>query len=223
MSCPRCIGMEELFDKKLAASELARFRRKGPRETTRMLVEDLAARDARGSTLLDIGGGVGAVHFGLLDRGARSAVDIDASTAYLRAAEEEAARRGLAGRVSHRFGNFAEIEATAADADIVTLDRVICCYDDVQGLLGAAVQHARRLLGIVRPRETLVARIANWCLNSWQRLRGSRFRTFVHATNRIDALARDGGMARISSRHTLFWQVDVYAREPSSLIASSMP
>jgi hypothetical protein len=223
MSCPQCIGIEESFNKKLAASELARFRRKGPRKTTRMLIEGIAAHGVRGATLLDVGGGVGAVHFGLFAMGVRSAEDIDAATSYLRAAEEEAVRRDLASHVRYRFGNFAEIEATVADADIVSLDRVVCCYDDVQGLLGAAVRHARRMLGIVRPRDTIAARIANGCLNLWQRLRGSSFRTFVHAAERIDALARDGGMARASSRHTMFWQVDVYARAPSSLIASSMP
>lgn len=98
MSCPQCIGIEELFDRKLAAKELRRFQQKGARATTRLLVEKVAAEGVEGLTLLDIGGGVGAVQVELLSAGARSAVDIDASSAYLGAAREEAARRGFGAR-----------------------------------------------------------------------------------------------------------------------------
>ncbi|MGZ8690915.1 MAG: class I SAM-dependent methyltransferase, partial [Aeromicrobium sp.] len=46
-------------------------------------------------TVLDIGGGVGAVHHELLHSGAATAVDVDASRAYIAVAREEAERQGL--------------------------------------------------------------------------------------------------------------------------------
>ncbi len=39
------------------------------------------------------------------------------------------------------------------DADIVTLDRVGCCYLAVDELVTASAAHARRLYGLVLPRE----------------------------------------------------------------------
>ena len=135
MSCPQCIGIEDLFDKRLAAKELKRFQRKGARSTTRLMVEKIAAEGAKGLTLLDIGGGVGAVQVELLSAGVRSAVDIDASRAYLAAAQEEAARRGFKARVTYRHGNFVDLADSLEDADIVTLDRVVCCYTDARSLV----------------------------------------------------------------------------------------
>jgi hypothetical protein len=58
MSCPQCIGIEEAFDTRLAATELKRYRRKGPRATTRLLVEKIVAEGVEDLTLLDIGGGI---------------------------------------------------------------------------------------------------------------------------------------------------------------------
>ncbi len=85
--------------------------------------------------LLDIGGGVGAIAHALLQVGARQATDIDASTAYLAAARDEAARRGLVDRMSFQHGDFVALAPTLPATDIVTLDRVICCYDNMPELV----------------------------------------------------------------------------------------
>ena len=42
-----------------------------------------------------------------------------------------------------------EIEA----ADVVTLDRVICCYPDMEALVGRSAERALRLYGLVHPRD----------------------------------------------------------------------
>ncbi len=212
MSCPQCIGIEELFDRKLAAKELRRFQQKGARATTRLLVEKVSAEGVEDLTLLDIGGGVGAVQVGLLSAGARSAVDIDASSAYLDAAREEAARRGFDGRVTYRHGDFVALADKVEDADIVTLDRVICCYDDARALVELSARKARRILAFVYPRDSWLTKLINSFLNLFRIAQRSGFRTFVHPRPVVEAAVRAGGLERRGRYPRGFWELAVFVR-----------
>ena len=154
MDCGQCRGIEKVFDQKEAKKDLKRYRKKGPSDTTRMLVEAIKEEGVQQGTVLDIGGGVGAIQYELLDAGASGAVSVDASTAYVEAAKAEAQRRGHGDRISHIHGNFVEVAPDIEPADIVTLDKVICCYDDVEGLVDLSSQRAARLYGVVLPVTT---------------------------------------------------------------------
>jgi magnesium-protoporphyrin O-methyltransferase len=212
MSCPQCIGIEELFDRKLAAKELKRFRRKGARPTTRLMVEKIVAEGVEGLTLLDIGGGVGAVQVELLSAGACSAVDIDASSAYLIAAQEEAARRGFTTRVTYRHGNFVDLADSLEDADIVTLDRVVCCYNDARALVELSARRTRKILALVYPRDSRMTRFLNCCLNLFRKVQSTEFRTFVHPRPLLEASARAGGLEIRGRFPRGFWEVALFAR-----------
>ena len=149
---PAC---EQVFDERTAAADLRRLRRHGPPWATRALVDALAGDlPLAGTTVIDIGAGVGAVHLELLERGAGSAVDVDGSTAYVAAARSEAERRGLADRVSHVLSDATAAADGLEPADLVALDRVVCCYGDVGALMRAAASLARRRVGVVYPRAT---------------------------------------------------------------------
>src|SRR3990172_7589916 len=126
MNCTQCQGIEELFSEDFVARELKRYRKRGPDKTTRMMIEALKKEQLEGLTLLDIGGGLGAIQHELLRAGVGSATDIEASWAYLNAAKTEAVRQGYAERVRYQHGNFIDVAANVPPADIVTLDRVIC-------------------------------------------------------------------------------------------------
>ena len=139
----QCCGIEPFFDGKEADKDFAAYRKKGPVKTTRMLIDALKADGVQGSTLLDIGGGVGAIQHELLKAGAASAVSIEAATAYMEAARDEADRQGVADRLVQRHGNFVAMAQELEEADIVTLDRVVCCYDDMEGLVGLSLEKAR--------------------------------------------------------------------------------
>jgi SAM-dependent methyltransferase len=212
MSCAQCVGIEESFNDKRTAAELDRYRRNGPRKTTRMLVTAIIAEGVRGRTLLDVGGGVGAVHLALLSAGARAAVDVDASQAFIRAAQKEAARRPFRDAITYRHGNFADIAHEIEPADIVALDRVICCFDDVEALLGSSARSARSIVGLVYPRDWWLGRAMNRLLNLSQRLQGMKFRTFLHRRSRVESLLREAGLEKSRSSHTFFWEVALFRR-----------
>jgi hypothetical protein len=82
------------YDEKLAASQLRKYREEGPSASTQALIDALMAEGVEGATLLDIGGGIGAIQHELLAAGAAHATCVDAS-AYLEAARDESSRRGL--------------------------------------------------------------------------------------------------------------------------------
>ena len=216
MSCAQCAGIEDQFDRGEARKKLRHFRRRGPDKTTRLLIEALrsalSASDAHDATLLDIGAGVGAIHHALLEDRVSRVVHVDASTAQLAAAKEETERRGHSARVEFVFGDFTALADTIPSADIVTLDRVICCFDDMHGLVRRSARKAGRLYGAVYPRQNGWMRIGIAGINLLQRFKRSTFRVFLHDPAAIDAELRAAGLERKSWRQTLGWEVVVYAR-----------
>ncbi len=210
MNCSQCQGIEDVFDQEYAAMKLNAYRTKGPEKTTRMLVEALKKEGVGGMTLLDIGGGIGAVQHELLDAGAVQATDVDASSAYLQAATEEAGRRGLSERIHFLHGNFVELAPQIPPADIVTLDRVVCCYDDMQQLVELSAARAGKLYGMVYPRDTWFSKIGIWVENLIYRLQKNPFRAYVHSSKAVDAILRRHNLLRRSTQRTLTWQVVVY-------------
>ncbi len=212
MTCKQCKALENLFDDRMAESDLKDLRRRGPSKTTRMLIEALVRRGVAGKTALDIGAGVGAVHMGLLVAGAISATDVDVSAAYLKAAQTEATRLGLADRTRYIHGDFVQQAEQIEPADVVTLDRVVCCYPDMPALVGASVAHARALVGLIFPRDVWWMRWGAVVGNLIPRLTRSGFQFYVHRTAGVDDIARQGGFERIYTGRTALWQVIVYGR-----------
>src|SRR5262249_26951080 len=180
MTCCKAPGFERHFDRKRVANDLRDYHAHGPIPTTRALIDALLHADVTADTLLDIGGGVGAIQYALLEAGARGATSVEASPDYLEVARAEAQRRGLAGRIRYEPGDFVEVAARVPAADIVTLDRVVCCYPDMDGLVKLSAQRSRRLYGLVYPRERWLMRLAVAVENLFRRLFGSPFRSFVH-------------------------------------------
>jgi SAM-dependent methyltransferase len=200
------------FDAKNAREDLLTYRRDGPDGSTRRLIDALLREGVEGATLLDIGGGVGAIQLELLAAGAASTIDVDASAAFLAVAEEEADARGLGDRVAYRYGDFVELADSVEAADIVTLDRVICCYPDVRALVGRSAGHARRLYGLVYPLDRWWTRIIGRFGNLMFRIFRNEFRLHVHPEAVVEELVRDAGFERRYWHAGWIWQTVLYAR-----------
>ena len=212
MNCCQCQGIEGFFNQREAARRIKAYRRDGPDRSTRVLLDALRAAGVEGATLLDIGGGIGAVQLGLLDAGAASATDVDASSAYIAAAREESVRQGFGDRVNYQHGNFVDLAPDIAPADIVTLDRVICCYHDLRGLVSSSAAKTRRLYGLVYPRDSWLTPLVTSAANLIFRLQRNPFRTFAHHTGDVEVLLHDAGLERRFFGTAGVWQVAVYAR-----------
>src|ERR1044072_9235241 len=86
-----------IFGRKQAARDARAFRRRGLNRTSRTLVE--LAGDVHGETVLDVGGGVGAIGLTLLERGESRATNVELSAGYEDAARELATERNVNERV----------------------------------------------------------------------------------------------------------------------------
>ncbi|MCG6957173.1 MAG: class I SAM-dependent methyltransferase [Gemmatimonadetes bacterium] len=213
MSCAQCQGIVQEFDDSVARRELARYRRRGPRGTTRMLVDLLRGEGVRDRTFLDVGGGVGVIHHELLASGAASGVDVDASPAYVSVSREEAARRHHEDRIRYVQGDFVELASSLDPADIVTLDRVICCYPNMPALVDASASRARRVYGVVIPREHWLMRVGIRAINVIQTIRRRPFRVFLHRAADVDARVTALGLDKRHHGRSLLWQVLLYTRK----------
>lgn len=212
MTCCHCQGVARMFDEKMARRQLRHYRRKGPGKGTRELIDAVAGEGVEGRTFIDIGGGVGAIQHGLMERGAAGGTSADASPAYLAAARSEAEARGYAGRIRYVEGDFVERADEVVAADLVTLDRVVCCYPDMPALVGAAARLTRRTLGLVVPRGTRFIRWGVAIVNLFQRLRRHPFRVYVHDPGEVEAVLWEYGLQRRFVREGLVWRLAVYGR-----------
>ncbi len=214
MDCcsPGDSAFDRQFDARHAAGKLRAYRRKGPVGLTRALIEALVAGGIDGQTVLDIGGGVGAVHHELLRSGAATAVDVDASRAYLSVAREEAERQGHADRVRYLAGDFVALADELDPADLVALDRVICCYAHMAALVGRSATLARRRYGLVYPRDSWLGRVGVAFENAWFRLSRSSFRVYAHRTADVDAILAAHGLVKRLDRRTPIWQLALWER-----------
>ncbi len=205
-----------MFSKKTAARELRRYHKKGPNKSTRLMLEPIRRQESEnleGKTLLDIGGGIGAISFELLKNGIGKSTHIDASTGYLEVSQKEAEERGLSDRITYRFGDFTDIDDDLEPADVVTLDRVVCCYPDREKLIGKSLDKALKYYGLVYPRDRMGTRIAIAIGNLWFKLRRSDFRTYLHPPEEIDRQIQSKGFTRIGFSRTFIWEAAVYRRE----------
>lgn len=213
MGCCQCQGIEKMFDKKSAVKELKRYRKKGAQKTTRMLLDAICKSSVKGMDFLDIGGGIGAIQNDLIKEGAKNGTSIEASEAYLEVAKEEARHNGMAEKVSFRHGDFTTTASDADAADIVTLDKVICCYDDIPALVGLSSRLSRKIYGVIYLRDVWWIKLGLPTLNLLLKIRGISFRVFIHPTKKVEEIIFGNGLKRYYYATTFIWQVAVFMRQ----------
>jgi SAM-dependent methyltransferase len=218
MSC--CGNFDDAADQQFSADkvakELHRYRHKGIGATTRLLRDGLARSGLSHGVLLDIGAGFGALTFELLERGISRSVVVDASSAYLAAASAEASRRNRTLDVELVRGDFLDVAERLSTADVVTLDRVVCCYPFYERLLIAALRHASHGFAFSYPRDVWYVR-AGVRLENAMRHRRTSFRTFVHPPTRMRELIEGADFTLVSHAQTLAWSADIFIRRPGSV------
>src|SRR3954451_18403981 len=211
-----CDGFASIFDRRNAEHDRERYLKFGPDRTTSMLLEMIRSRGVEGRTIVDIGAGIGIIDRELLRDGAAHAVLVDGSRAYLDVARDVAREANLLDRVEIVEGAFTTRADEVDPADIVTLDRVVCCYPDADALVGLSAARARRLYGLVLPRNRWFAPLAIRLLNLGFAVRRSGYRAYAHSNARVDATVADAGLHLAEERTTQFWRVVLYERKSTA-------
>jgi 2-polyprenyl-3-methyl-5-hydroxy-6-metoxy-1,4-benzoquinol methylase len=211
-SCCDPSGYERVFGSRFARGLARRYRRRGLGRAEQRIVDFCRSRGVKGSTVLEIGGGVGELQLELLRHGAAAATNLELVDTYDEQARALAASAGVSDRVHRRRHDIAADPDAVEPADIVVLHRVVCCYPDYARLLSAAADHARRLLVFSHPPRNAATRVAVGMENAWFSVTGNSFRTFAHPAEAMLEVAGAGGL-ELTYRHARgVWQVAGFER-----------
>jgi SAM-dependent methyltransferase len=213
---------DQQFTQAKATKELARYRRKGPDKTTRLLLDGLKRTHMVHSKFLDVGAGIGAFTFEMLKVGATHATVVEASPAYLEAASAEAARRDATPLVQFIHGDFVEVSSKLPTAPLVAFDRVICCYPNYAAFLAQAIRHAEQAIAFSYPRDRWYVKAVVWLQNR-RRPKTCPFRTFVHPEAKMRHLIEGAGFELVSHKPTLTWSADVFVKRQGKLLHGDGP
>ncbi|HET9781896.1 MAG TPA: methyltransferase domain-containing protein [Candidatus Dormibacteraeota bacterium] len=200
-------GYRWVFSERSAQSQANRYRRRGLDGPSRRIVDYLKKRGVEGRTLLEVGGGIGAVQLELLKAGAARATSIELTPTYERVASELLAEAGLTDRVERRVMDFAQSSGQVADADIVIMNRVVCCYPDMPRLTAAAAAHARQTLVMTFPKHNWWTRAGLGAGNALLWLMRREFHIFVHRPADIIATSRSHGLHPAVDDSGFLWKL----------------
>jgi magnesium-protoporphyrin O-methyltransferase len=206
-----CGAIATQFDMARAEGDLRQYKAGRLNPTTRLL-RDAVVRAGGGETLLDVGAGIGAATFELLAAGFSTATVVDASPAFVAVARREAEARGLTSRMIIVEGDFVDTADALPAADVVIMDRVVCCYPEYAPLLEQALKHSNRLFAYAYPRDRWYVRLAMAWENLARAMKRNRFRAFVHPANAMEDIIQKHGFQQASRTGTLVWCVEVYRR-----------
>ena len=208
---------DAVFTPRFSRSVSRRYEKRGLTGVERRLVRFLEGIPGglEGASVLEVGGGAGEIQLELLARGAATATNLELSSAY----EEDAARlidrAGVAGRVRRRLGvDLAVAPDDVEPADAVVLHRVVCCYPDYEGLLGAAADHARRALVFSHPPRNLPTRAIVGVGNTLLKAMRRTYRGFVHPPEAMLAVVRAHGLDPVTVHRGPAWHVVGAVRPP---------
>lgn len=214
MACSCCggNGCDGFFGERFARRTLRRYLRKGLGAEARLMVEWAGEDGLDGVSVLEVGGGVGALQAELLRRGAAAGTVVEVVPSFEPFARELASRAGIEGRTSFVLADLAEAPDAVPPADVVALRRVVCCSPHGPALLGAAAGLTQRLLVASYPRRNRATRAAARVQNAVLRLVRKEFRVFVHDPADLDAAAAAHGLRRTRTQRGAVWETAAFAR-----------
>ena len=189
-----------------------RFNKNGLEKVQRLLLEGIKRESVREKDILDIGCGVGSLHITLLREGAACATGIDVAEGMLEKAKELSSGFGLHERVSYRHGDFVELADSLPDADITILDKVVCCYGDLDRLLEKSVGKTKRIYGLTHPKNSFLVGGMFKLQIAILKLFRSKFHPFWHDWDLMHQKITQRGFRLLYEKPTLVWNVAVFQR-----------
>jgi magnesium-protoporphyrin O-methyltransferase len=205
-------GYRQIFSEKNAAGEAKRYRRKGLDGTSKRIFDFIRERGVEGKTLLEVGGGIGAIEIELLKAGMARTINVELTPTYESAARELLVEAGLTDHVERRVMDFAKAGPEVEAADVVVMNRVICCYPDMSKLAGAAADRTGGLLVMSFPNRQWWTRLGLTVANLGFRVVRMQFRVFLHPPELIQAAVQQQGFRIRFNERGLLWQVNAFER-----------
>ena len=205
-------GYRGVFNTKTAERNVRYFLKKGLDSTARPMVDAVSSRGVEGASVLEIGAGAGTALVSLLEAGAIRADAFEISAAYEGPARRLLEERGIDAPVEWHTGDFVAMTDAVDRADVVFLNRVVCCYPDMEELVDAVGSKCTRLLAMSYPRNRWPFRLFIRIANTWLRFRKNSFRIFLHAPDAVAKRVSGAGLREVASGTTAGWHWKVWER-----------
>jgi len=189
-----------------------RFRKGKLEKVQKHLLEGIRKESVAETEILDIGCGVGSLHLTLLAEGAAKATGVDISEGMLEQAKKFSGQRSLQTKTSYILGDFVQKAAEIETADITLLDKVVCCYDDVETLVRKSAEKTRRIYAFSHPRQSFLMKALFKTQIAFCNLFRSSFRPYWHDWAWVRGLVAGQGFQLVYENATIAWQVAVYKR-----------
>ena len=212
MNCCRSGPCEEFFKPRAARKTLERYRKKGPDDIERRMILAASVEGIEGARVLEIGGGIGAIQAELVEAGAASGEVVELVSAWEPYALELAVDKHIEGRTTFRVADVLEDPDVVEPADVVVMNRVVCCSPDGVELVGAAAGLASRTLVLSFPRNARWIHVAIWLLNTGFRLTRRSFRVFLHPRAALLGAAAAAGLEVVGEGSEGFWEFAALGR-----------
>lgn len=139
-------------------------------------------------------------------------MSVELTRTYEETASRLLRKAGLEGRVERMIVDFVDASPEVEVADVVVMNRVVCCYPDMSRLVGAAAAHTSGTLVLSFPKRTWWTRCGLSLGNVLLRLARLEFHLFLHRPDQIGHTAELHGLRAVTSRSGLFWVVAVWER-----------
>ncbi len=201
-----------MFNKRAAERYVRSFLKRGLDSTAGPMVEALRSQGLQAASVMEIGAGAGTAVVSMLEAGASRATAFEISPAYEAPAHRLFAARGISAPIDWNTGDFVAIGGEAPEADVVFMNRVVCCYPDMADLVDAAGSKSNRLLAMSYPRDRWLFRLFVRIGNAWLRFRRNSFRVFIHDPDAVAARVETAGLREIASGTTPGWHWKVWER-----------
>jgi len=207
-----CCGADLFFNTKKANREYRNYIKKGPSRVTKKIIRQLTEQDVEGKSLVDIGGGIGALQWWFLEQGGQHTTDIDASSGYLKQAQNHAMERGWQDKTSFVKGDFMEVYSQVEAANFMTLDKVVCCYPNFREILDATCSKAKECISLSYPMDGIVSRLIGFMGGLFFKLKQNPFKPYIHPVTEIRSIITERGFKAVRRELVFPWHVETYRR-----------
>jgi 2-polyprenyl-3-methyl-5-hydroxy-6-metoxy-1,4-benzoquinol methylase len=207
-----CCGADKFFNKKTAAKEYRTYLKKGPSRVTARIIKQLESHDVTGKTMVDVGGGIGALQWWFLQNGGTQTIDIDASTGYLNQAENHAIENDWGDKTQFLAGDCTDVYDQIENADYITLDKVVCCYPNFKEILESTCDKSSSHVSLSYPMGGVIAQAIASLGGLYFKLKNNSYRPFVHPVNEIRGVFAAKGYQRVVHSRAFPWHIETYVK-----------
>lgn len=207
-----CCGADLFFNAKTAAKEYNKYLKKGPGKATAKINQQLAGLNLENKSLIDVGGGIGAIQWWFLEQGGQQTTDIDASSGYLKKAEDHALNNGWRNKTSFIEGDCTEKYNEVDDAHFITLDKVVCCYPNYEEILAITCNKAKEAVTLSYPMDGIIAQTLRSLGVLFFMLKKNPYRPYVHPVKEIRAVFANNGYERVAHDVSFPWHIETYKK-----------